>query len=853
MSQSQSQNLPEVESLSYLHNGERDEACTAGGELRDHWQYLLSSLRDLGPAGLDERTQKIGRILRDDGASYNVAGGAAEWGLDPVPLLLQAAEWQAVEQGLIERAQLLDLVLKDIYGSQDIIRKGLVPPEVIYSHPGFIRACHHTRLPGQHQLILHAADLVRAADNRWMVLGDRTQAPSGSGYALENRIVMQRVFPMVFRNSRVLRMRQFFNNLRLQMQRLAPPDNMQNGEPPRVVILTPGAYSETFFEHACLANYLGYPLVQGKDLTVRRGYVWMKTLDGLTRVDVIVRRVDDHYCDPVELRGDSQLGVPGLLEVVRAGQVVLANPLGSGILESGALMKYLPAISQYFFGHPLSLPSAPTYWCGDPDDRNYVLQNLERLRIEHTHRQSDSSAVCGVNLSAEQRLQLVQKIQAQPLHYVAQDYVQPSQGPCWRNRALQARPLALRAFTVATEASYLVMPGGLARAAAEAGDLLISNQLGAISKDTWVLSGEAAETEAFSAAAIAEPYARVVDIGLPSRVAENLFWVGRYAKRSDMALRLLRTVFVQLNGAHMLPLEAERQLLFAVTQVTMTYPGFTEAGENLFNNPERELMSVVLDAERAGSITASLNAMLSSAAEVREMLSSDTQRVMNDIQDGVQQLEATLSTGMASAPEEALDPLVTAMFALAGLFQESMFRGVSWHFLQLGRCIEKAYQSATLMRSLLVPVTGEETEAICIESILQTSEALTIFRRRFRADTRLYNALAMLLLDRSNPRALLYQLELMRGYLGNLPGMNTNMPQISREQRAVTEAIASVQLARLDDLVTANTDNPIRGELDQLLVRVQELMNTMAVAISDRFFDHTDGPQQLVDNPWTMD
>lgn len=325
-----------------------DEAFGPEVSPRTHWHYLLEGLASIGPEGLEERQRKALRILRDDGATYNLTTEPASriWGLDPVPLLLDSEEWSRIEAGLIERAELFDLILKDLYGPRELIRHGVVPPEAIYAHHDFLRACQNIRLPGEQQLILHAVDMVRGTDGKMVVIGDRTQAPSGAGYALENRSVISRVLPSLFRESQVHRLSLFFQALRRKLATLSP-----NGDTPRVVILTPGAYSETYFEHTYLANYLGYSLVQGGDLTVRNGYVWMKALDGLHRVDVILRRVDDTWCDPVELRSDSHLGVPGLLEVARAGNVVIANPLGSGVLENPVLYRYMPEIAQFFLGH----------------------------------------------------------------------------------------------------------------------------------------------------------------------------------------------------------------------------------------------------------------------------------------------------------------------------------------------------------------------------------------------------------------------------------------------------------------------------------------------------------------------
>ena len=341
-----------------------DELLTPAGGIRPQWNDYILALQKLGPDEISLRHQEITKLLRENGVTYNVYGDPdgsnRPWQLDPIPLLVSNEEWSNIESGLVERAELLNLIFSDIYGSRELVRKGLIPAALLFNHSGFSRACDKVRLPNKRQLILYAADLARGPDGRMWILGDRTQAPSGAGYALENRSAMSRVFPNIFRDTKVERLDGFFQSLRQGLQQIAP----QNFDTPNVVILTPGPLNETFFEHAYLASHLGYPLVQGDDLTVRDGFVWLKSLNGLQRVDVILRRVDDSFCDPLELRDDSRLGVPGLLEVARRNNVAIANPLGSSVLESPGLLPFLPNIAKHFFGKKLTLPSAATWWCG---------------------------------------------------------------------------------------------------------------------------------------------------------------------------------------------------------------------------------------------------------------------------------------------------------------------------------------------------------------------------------------------------------------------------------------------------------------------------------------------------------
>lgn len=827
--------------------GRVDEVFTADGQLKPHWTYLLDSLKALGPEAFADRHSKALRILRDDGATYNIYSDqnapGRTWSLDLVPSLISSEEWADIEAGLLERSELFNLLLKDLYGPRNLIKQGVIPPEALFIHGGFLRACQGIELPGDQDLILHAVDLMRGADGRMCVLTDRTQSPSGAGYALENRTVMSRVLPSLFRDSHVHRLAGFFQRLRNTLTSLAP-----NQDDPRVVVLTPGSHNETYFEHAYFANYMGFHLVQSGDLVVKNGHVWMKSLDGLSRVDVILRRVDDSFCDPVELRSDSRLGVPNLLEVVRAGRVVIANSLGSGVLENPIFIKYLPAIAKALLGRELRLASVPTYWCHDPKDMAYIKEHLAELVIKPVYRGTLTRSIYGGDLASDELNDLSAKLLANPMHYVAQPVLTAGQLPTFAGQSLQARPSILRSFSVASEGSYTAMPGGLTRVGVESSSFIIANQGGALSKDTWVLASEPERISSHQQSDDTSPAREADLISLPSRVVENMFWLGRYAERAEASLRILRTVFMLLNGEEPVSDTCKRRLLQAVTEVTVTQPGFVDASDELIASPEKELLLVVKDGNRVGSVRSTLNSMLYCADESKELLSSDTLRVINDIRDALSELDDALAGGLASAPEEALDPLVTALMALAGLAKESMVRDFGWRFMEIGRRLERGLQTTTIIRNLLGPEVPPSDQQTLISALLLSLEALISYRRRYRARMGVQSCLDLVMMDTSNPRSLLYQLEQVSEHIRVLPKTVDQRHELPPEERAALEAETMIKLSLLKDL-SAREDGQ-RKRLQQDLSRLTELLGSISNFVSDKYFDHRESSQQLVRSIW---
>lgn len=827
-----------------------DEMCRGDGELREHWRYFVQSLGSLGLDALTKRREESRRLLKESGVTYNVHGDPdglhRPWELDPVPLLMDSDEWAGIERGLIQRAELLNLLLADLYGPRETLRKGLIPLELVHQHRGFLRVVDGIRLPGERQLILHAADLSRSPQGEVWVLGDRTQAPSGAGYALENRMVMSRVFPSLFRDSHVHRLASFFRVLRHTLSGLAGPSD----EEPRVVVLTPGPHNETYFEHAYLASYLGYTLVQGEDLTVRDGRVWMRSLDGLEPVDVILRRLDDDFCDPLELRPDSRLGVPGLVEAARRGHIAIANPLGSGVLENPGLLAFLPGLAKHFLGQELKIPSVATWWCGQAKERDYVLENLERLVIKPISRHAHHQPVFGSQLSKQQLAHWRVRIRHQGALYVGQEQVSFATAPTLTAEdLLEPRPALLRVFLAARGSDYAVMPGGLTRIAPTQEATMVSSQLGGLSKDTWVLASEPERQ-----VTLWEQGRRKQQpnrSALPSSAAENLFWLGRYAERGEATVRALRHTiqaqndFLESEGA------AEREhvhaLLRSLTHITFAYPGFVGDGaETRLLQPEQELLALTQDQQRPGSVAFTLSALINAAYCVRDRLSSDTWRVVNGIEEQLQML--TRRAGESASLQDRLDRIVTLLMAMVGLSHESMTRMSGWRFLDLGRRLERGKLLCAFLRATLVPVRDNEIEALLMDSVLSVLESKISYRRVYHSYLRMDGVLGMLVCDAGNPRALAFQMDALSRQLDHLPHQLRQHP-LSREQRILLKADTQLRLAEANTLAIASEKAALRTDLDQLLGDMDKALAQFGQSLTETYFAHAHPPQQLVPAP----
>jgi uncharacterized circularly permuted ATP-grasp superfamily protein/uncharacterized alpha-E superfamily protein len=825
-----------------------DEMLAEPGVVRAHWDYLAGALDALGARELAHREREAQRLIRDNDVTYNIytdpGGMVRPWALDILPLLIASDEWARIEGGLIQRGELLNLFLADLYDSRSAVKKKIIPPELVYSDPGFLWPCQGVTRPDKHNLPLYAADLARTPEGALTVIADRTQAPSGAGYALENRVVLSQVLPSLFRDAHVHRLRGFFRTLRSSLASLAPYQR----EEPRIVLLTPGEGNEAYFEHAYLANYLGYTLVQGTDLVVRDNHVWLKTLDSLQRVDVILRRVDDEYCDPLELRRDSYLGVPGLVQAWRAGNVAIANPLGSSAIQNPALMPFLPQLAKYYLDEDLQLPSVESWWCGDPQHCQHVLANLEKLVIKPVHVPSGPRSFFGADLSAADAGVLREKIRARPHLYAAQAPIALSTAPVMMEQgSLQPRHVVLRSFLVATDDSFRVMPGGLTRVSPTPDQYMVSNQMGGISKDTWVIASEPEREERLLIpAARPFPVSRH-DSEVSSRVADSLYWVGRYAERAEGLIRLLRGVQLRLSEEWLVnPAEdyCLQHLLRAVTEQSATYPGFIgEGAEQRAARPEVELLALIADVARPGSLTFTLKGLLQAARSIRDRLSSDTRRVINDIDQQFRALQSGQITHLADALD-GLDNLVNALVGFSGLINENMTREQGWRFLEIGRRLERAIHTSSMLRSTMVPGGEKWSEATLLEAVLLVMDSLMTYRRRFQFGMQHGAVLELLVHDESNPRSLSFQLAKLSEHIEQLPASRTR-PYRTAEQRLVLELLTAIRLA--DSEVLAQTDSSgARGDLRQLLNKLQTQLPKVSDVLTTAYFRPEEVPHQLV-------
>src|SRR6202167_847508 len=524
-----------------------NELAADGVSPRPHWSAFVESLQAVGSDELAHRWEHAERRIRENGITYNIytdpQGANRPLAIDPIPLLIAPEEWRFLEAGIIQRAHLLNLLLEDIYGPRALIAKGDIPAALLFANPAFLRPLNGIKVPKHSYLHLLGVDLARSPDGRWWVLADRTQSPSGTGYALENRTIVSEVLPDAFRTSNVRRLASFFRPQREVLLGLA------HSKHPRAVLLTPGPFNETYFEHSYLARYLGFTLVEGADLTVRDRRVYLKTVEGLEQVDVILRRVDDSFCDPLELRSESLLGVPGLVDAIAAGNVIVANALGSGLIETSAIMPFLPGLSRHLFGEKLKLPSVATWWCGQTHALNWVLNHLDSVVVKAAFPSRGAEPVFGSELDQAEKGKFAEKLRTHPHEYVAQEQVALSNAPVWDNGHLHARSVVLRAYVLNTGNGWTAIPGGLVRVAETEGSV-VSMQRGGHSKDAWVLWDSPVDT--FS---LLRPRNEPVELrrelpGVPSSVADNVFWLGRYVERAEHTARVVRCLTSRVRRAN---------------------------------------------------------------------------------------------------------------------------------------------------------------------------------------------------------------------------------------------------------------------------------------------------------------
>ncbi|HTI97574.1 MAG TPA: circularly permuted type 2 ATP-grasp protein [Dongiaceae bacterium] len=805
----------------------------AGG-VRPHYAKLVAALGSYSPAELKRRRDICERLVHEQGIAYNVYGDPRgmdrPWQLDSVPLVIAPEEWSVLEAGLIQRAKLLNRILADCYGKQELIYSRWLSPAMVFGQPDFLRPCHGVRVPGDRYLNFYAADLARSPDGRWWVVSDRTQIPTGAGYALANRLVTSRTLPEAFRDHNVRRLAGFFRELQNTLTGLSP----RGADVARVVLLTPGPHNETYFEQAYLARYLGYMLVEGQDLTVRDNQVWLKTLNGLERVDVIFRRVDDDFCDPLELRNDSMLGVPGLVEAVRAGNVVVANALGSGLVQSPAFMAFLPGLCDHILGEKLLLPSVATWWCGQKEARDYVLEHLDELVVKPAFRSHLKLPDPSQPLDAAGQEEVARHIRFDPDLFVAQERVEFATAPAWEKDILVPKPIGLRVFLVATPQGYQVMPGGLTRVSPDGGGRFISMQRGGSSKDTWIPSLTPVTELTLLQADRHNVELRRTGNNLPSRLADNFFWLGRYSERADATARLLRSSLRLFNPERSSGAQPLLAPLLQTLETQGQLPGISEKPELRQNAEafEAELLAAIFDLERPGSLRQSADHLQRLAMLVRDRTSNDMWRVLSQLNDRF----ATPTASLVMLTGDAMGILNETLIGLAafhGLARENMTRAQAWRFLDMGLRLERAVYLCTLLNATLHSPEAENPSVL--EAVLEVVDCSITFRSRYNLVATVPAVFDLVLLDDKNPRSVLFQIKQLAKHFEKLPEEREDAPGAGKQ-------VVGQCLARLNQTDARELASPsvkwTETNLSATITATLQALPQISDAIAANYFAH---------------
>jgi uncharacterized circularly permuted ATP-grasp superfamily protein/uncharacterized alpha-E superfamily protein len=813
-----------------------DEFVDEAGNIRPAWTELADVVGDRGRAGLSRLNAAVRQLVDNDDITYTGVDAGRDligrdgvepkpWRLDPLPLVVSASDWDVLEAGVVQRSRVLNAVLADLYGDRRALTEGVLPPELLFAHPGYVRAANGIEVPGHHQLFMHGCDVSRLSDGSFQVNADWTQAPSGAGYALADRRVLAHAIPDLYERVGPRPTTPFAQALRLALIDAAP-DGVQD---PVVVVLSPGIYSETAFDQAYLATLLGFPLVESADLVVRDGKVWMRSLGTLKRVDVIFRRVDATYTDPLDLRADSRLGVVGLVEAQRRGTVVVVNTIGSGILESAGLQRFLPELAKRLLGEAPVLASAPSYWGGIDSERSHLLTHLSSLLIRPT---IGGQTLVGPELSSARLAELAAAIEAMPWQWVGQELPQFSSAPTSPGGGFSAGGVGMRLFTVAQRGGYAPMIGGLGYVLA-AGPAAYTMKTVA-GKDVWVSPTERSRAETVTLPVPETPVktgAGTLGVSSP-RVLSDLFWLGRYGERAENMARLLivarRRYYEFRHRQESAESECVPVLMDTLGLITGTDTGAGDQAETIAIAPST-LWSLTMDRDRPGSLVQSVDRLALAARAVRDQLSSDTWVVLAGVEralahnaeppDSLAEADAVL----ASAQSQTL----VGMLTLAGVAGESMVQDVGWTMMDIGKRIERGLGLTALLDATLTAARVPAAERTVIESTLIASESAVIYRRRTVGKESVAALAELMLFDATNPRSLIYQLERLRADLGDLPGSSGS----SRPERMVAEISTLLRRSSPVELEEVSDDGR-RERLAELLSTVHAALRELAEVIT---------------------
>ncbi|MGL3607057.1 circularly permuted type 2 ATP-grasp protein [Rhizobium sp. G187] len=766
--------------------GVADEMLDTQGNVRPVWRPLLSAIETMSDEELHERFSRADRYLRDAGVFYRAygAGGSSEraWPFSHVPVLISETEWQVLAEGLVQRANLLEAVVADIYSDNKLVQEGFLPPQLIASNPEFLRPLVGIKPVGGHYLHFCSFEIGRGPDGNWWVLADRTQAPSGAGFALENRVATARAFSDLYAETHVHRLASFFGAFRKALQSKARSSDE------RIAVLSPGPANETYFEHAYIARYLGIMLLEGEDLTVVDGKVMVRTVAGLKPVSVLWRRLDAAFADPLELDQNSYIGTPGMVEALRNGAVTFVNALGSGILETRALLAFMPTLSRHLLGEELKLPSIATWWCGQKAEREHVARNLDRMVVGSAFSRlpffdDNGRSVLGSRYKDPQSRSISEWLEAETGNLVGQEVVTLSTTPAMVDGRLTPRPMSLRVFAARTNDGWQIMPGGFARIGSGSDASAIAMQSGGSAADVWIVSDKPVERTSLLPAE--ETFTRNMPGSLPSRAADNLFWLGRYIERAEGVLRILRA----WHSRYAESADPSQPLLAFVSDY---------------------LAAIDVDPGKGApdSLLRNIDSAVYSASNIRDRFSPDGWLALNDLSKTAKRFHEHVKPGDDAA--HAMTILLRKLAGFAGLVHENMYRFTGWRFLTLGRLIERGLH----MTRLLGHMTGPDAPDGALDMLLEIGDNVMTHRRRYNVSTARLTVTDLLALDPLNPRSILFQLNEIRIEVEQLPNamVNGQMSNLFREAMRLHSGLAVLT----PETMTADTYVNLERELEKL-------------------------------------
>ncbi len=806
------------------------------GAVRPGWDLVFPSLASLLPGQTSLWKEQTLRLLHQNGILFKSDGKSQShvrpWELDTIPHILAEDDWKDLEAGLIQRARLLNLILQDIYGPMTLLEKKLLPAELMDASSHFLRACHGTLSPEESYLHMYSADVGRAQDGSFRILGDRSQSLAGAGYALENRIVISRVLSQTFQTWPIHRLALTFQRFREHLAAIA----LTHRDRPNIVLLSPGSKSPDYFEHTYLARYLGFPIVFGEDLTFREDHIYLKTLSGLNPVDVVLRFVDDVFSDPLELDGATFQGVTGLLQAWRAKNVVIANVPGAGLIENPGFLPFLPGLCQELLGEPLKIPSVSTWWLGDEAQRRHVLDGLPNFIIKPLTPTADGITSYYPGAGSPEDLQkLREEILARPRGYIAQERLPLSQVPVVNAGSFEPRSLSLRTFAFAQGDSYQVLPGGLTLFSSSPEEFVVSDHRSVGCKDTWVISKTPVPVFSLLPPASSSEILRTGG-DVVSRVADNLFWLGRYAERVHFQARLLRAFLsLQFEDAFSrTPLQSI--LKEAVSKIIHPLSESTGAANDDFSE-------ILQDESDKTTFSGMLSALYEAAQGVRERLSNDAWRVFIQIHEISNQMKSFQKPN-ANTVLDFLDRIILSLAAFEGLASESMSRGQGWRFLEMGKRLERASAIVALIRHVILPAPQSNVEeATVLQTFLEILDGIITYRRRYHAQIQFSSVFDLAVCDESNPQSMTYQLRILSDHVATLP-KGGRKGDMNAEDRLILEAVTKVKLVRIPDMDQKNEQGR-RAGLEFFLQELEALFAQFHDALNARYLLHSQTAQIL--------